>query len=137
MEKKQIVGYIPRLLFRFYLYLKEKFDPKPPISKEEQTCHDICIKLISNPNSQLTFAPVSFKRFIKLDDNDMFVVVENRTVNIINHVYSYSVYLENEGLYENIVSQFDSKLEEKKQSLEDEIRKNIQHSLISILEKLS
>lgn len=136
MEKKQIVGYIPRLLFKFYLYLKDKFDPRPPISKEEQTCHDICIKLISNTNSQLTFAPVSFKRFIKLDDNDMFVVVENRTVNIINHVYSYSVYMENEELYENIVSNFDSKLEEKKQSLEDEIRKNIQHSLTSILEKL-
>ena len=136
MERKEIVGYLPRLLFKFYLYLKDKFDPRPPISTEEQVCHDICVKLIANSDSQLTFAPVSFKRFIKLDQNDMFVVVENRTVNIINHVYSYSVYLENEGLYENIIHQFDQKLEEKKQMLEDEIRKNIQHSLTSILQKL-
>jgi hypothetical protein len=134
--KKGVVGYIPRLLFKLYLYLKEKFDPKPPISKEEHICYDICINLILNEDSKLTFAPVSLKRFIKLDEKDMFVVIENRNVNLINHVYSYSVYMENEELFEDILKTFDQTLEKRRQSLEDEIRNNIQHSLQNILEKI-
>lgn len=134
--KKDVVGYLPRLLFKLYLYLKDKFDPKPIISKEEYICYDICVNLIQNENSKLTFAPVSLKRFIKLDEKDMFVVIENRTVNIINHVYSYSVYMENEELFGDILKTFDQTLETRRQSLENEIRNNIQHSLQNILEKI-
>lgn len=134
--KKDVVGYVPRLLFKLYLYLKDKFDPKPVISKEESICYDICINLIKNENSKLTFAPVSFKRFIKLDEKDMFIVIENRTVNIINHVYSYSVYMENNEFFEDILKTFDQNLETRRQALENEIRNNIQHSLQNILEKI-
>ena len=34
MENK-VVGYIPRLLFKIYLNLKDKFDPKPKVTDEE------------------------------------------------------------------------------------------------------
>lgn len=134
--KKDVVGYIPRLLFKLYLSLKDKFDPKPPISKEEHICYDICISLINNEESKLTFAPVSLKRFIKLEKNDMFVVIENRIVNIINHVYSYSVFMENDDLFEEILKTFDETLEVRRQLLEDEIKNNIQHSLQNILKKI-
>ena len=36
MEKAKVVGFIPKLLYRIFLALKEKFDPKPVISNEEE-----------------------------------------------------------------------------------------------------
>lgn len=136
MENK-VVGYIPRLLFKIYLSLKEKFDPTPPIPEEEVTTVEICKKLISDPNSKLTYAPISRKRFIKNEEKDMFVVIESNTISLINHVYSYSVYLSNTNSYSKVVEIFDTVLEHDRQSLEDEIRKNIQHSLQNILKKIS
>ena len=136
MEKK-IVGYIPNLLFKFYLHLKDRFDPKPPISYEEKTSVDICLNLISRKDSKLTYAPKSHKRFIKNDMNDMFIVVENRTVNLNNHVYSYTVYIEDVELYNTLIDSFDIELEKRREDLENEIKNNIQHSLNNILNKLN
>lgn len=133
---KEVVGYIPRILFRFYLYLKQKFDNRPPITQEEQYSVDICLRLIKLQSSKLTYAPISHKRFIKNDDLDMFIVIGSNTVNLINHVYSYSVYIENSDLYLSILRSFDEVLEDRRQELENEIRSNIQHSLKNILQKI-
>jgi hypothetical protein len=135
MENK-VVGYIPRLLFKIYLSLKERFDPTLPIPEEEKITVEICKKLIVDPESKLTFAPISGKRFIKNENKNMFVVIESHTINLINHVYSYSVYLSSQSDYKDITQSFDGVLENKRQSLEDEIRSNIQHSLQTILKKL-
>jgi hypothetical protein len=135
MENK-VVGYIPRLLFKIYLSLKERFDPTLPIPEEEKITVEICKKLIVDPESKLTFAPISGKRFIKNENKNMFVVIESHTINLINHVYSYSVYLSSQNDYKEIIQSFDGVLENKRQSLEDEIRSNIQHSLQTILKKL-
>ena len=135
MENK-VVGYIPRLLFKIYLNLKEIFDPTPPVTEEEIITVEICKKLISDSESELTYAPISGKRFIKNESKHMFVVIEHHTINLINHVYSYSVYLSKNSDYNEIVVSFDKILEDKRQCLEDEIRSNIQHSLQTILKKL-
>ena len=135
MENK-VVGYIPRLLFKIYLNLKERFDPTPPIPEEERITVEICKKLIRDPDSELTYAPISAKRFIKNESKSMFVVIEHHTINLINHVYSYSVYLSKNSDYNEIIGGFDKILEKKRQSLEDEITSNIQHSLQTILKKL-
>ena len=135
MENK-VVGYIPRLLFKIYLNLKERFDPTPPIPEEERITVEICKKLINDPDSELTYAPISAKRFIKNESKSMFVVIEHHTINLINHVYSYSVYLSKNSDYNEIIGGFDKILENKRQSLEDEITSNIQHSLQTILKKL-
>jgi hypothetical protein len=137
MKENKVAGYIPKLLFRVYLNLKEKFDPIPPPKEEEIFCVEICEKLIENTNSKLTIAPISNKRFIKNDDKDMFVVISNRQISIINHVYSYNVYIESDTLYNKILNNFDKVVEQKRQELEDEIKNNIKHSLKNILTKVS
>jgi hypothetical protein len=137
MKENKVAGYVPKLLFRVYLNLKEKFDPTPPPKEEEIFCVEICEKLIENVNSKLTIAPISNKRFIKNDDKDMFVVISNRQISIINHVYSYNVFIESDSLYNKIVNTFDKVVEEKRQELEDEIKNNIKHSLKNILTKVT
>jgi hypothetical protein len=125
------------LLHRIYLYLKNKFDPTNPPKEEEIYAIQICQKLILNPNSKLTNAPISFKRFIKNDNNNMFIVINNRIISLINHVYCYNVYIESTEHYLEICEIFDNEMEKRRQALEDEIKNNIQHSLKEILKKVS
>ena len=40
----------------------------------ERTCFKICLKLISNPNSEFMIAPMSQKRYIKNDIFQIFVM---------------------------------------------------------------
>jgi len=136
MENK-VVGYIPRLLFRLYLNLKERFDPKPSVTEEENFSAEICERLILNPTSELTYSPISNKRIIKNEEKNMYIVMEGFTIHLINHVYSYSIYLQDTSQFIQLTQKFDKILEDKRQVLESEIRKNIQHSLKNILEKLN
>lgn len=132
MESKKSKG----LLHGIYIFLKNKFDPVPPVSEEEIYALEICKKLILLPSSQLTNSPISYKRYIKNDEKKMFVVLKDRTINIINHIYSYNVFIENVTSYGEICEIFDTEMERKRISLEEEIKSNIQHSLSGILSKL-
>ena len=134
--KVEVVGFIPKLLYKIFLTLKEKFDPTQPIPEEERITVDICKKLISNPSSKLTFAPVANKRFIRNEEKDMYIVMHSHTINLINHVYSYSIYLSDTNSYNELTEMFDQILDKERLKLEDEIKNNIQHSLESILQKL-
>jgi cell division protein FtsB len=136
MENK-VVGYIPRLLFKIYLNLKDKFDPKPNVTDEEIFAAEICEKLIINPTSELSFSPISNKRILKNEEKSMYIVMESHTIHLINHVYSYSVYLQDTSKFMELTKIFDKVLEDRREILEHEIRKNIQHSLSNILDKLN
>ena len=137
MKNNEIVGYIPKILFKIYLYLKDKFDPKRPVEEEESICYEICKKLISLKDSQLTIAPISNKRYIKNDNQKMFIVIENRMVTLINHIYSHNVYFENDEYLTEINQLIDNEVERKRLDLEKEIESNIKHSLKNILTNLS
>jgi len=134
--KANVVGYIPKLMYKVYLYLKDKFDPRPPIREEEKFCIEITKKLIDRESSILTLAPLSQKRFIKNDELSMFVMIDNRVINIINHIYSYTLVIEDNDSYDEILSNFDKKLDSIRMSLETEFRSNIQSSLKNILESI-
>jgi len=120
-----------------YLKLKERFDPTKPTTQEENYCESICLQLINDPTSRLTYAPISNKRFIKNDLKEIFVVINYRTVNIINHVYGYNIFIEDENVLNNIIRGFDDVLEAQRQELEAEMTANVRHSLQKILDKVS
>ena len=127
---------LSKLLFKIYLYLKNRFDPTPPPTDEEIFCTDICLSLIGMENSRLTYAPISNKRFIKNDTKDIFVVIDHRVINLINHVYGYNIMIEDDVLFKTIIGKFDDTLENKRLELEAEMKQNIKHSLQNILDKL-
>jgi hypothetical protein len=137
MEKYEVVGFIPKLLFRIFLFLKDKFDPKPQITDEEKFARQICEKMIIHPDSKLDFSPLTSKRIIKNETLNMYIVLENYTVHVINHVYSYSVYFQDSSAFKGLIDSFDQIMEKRREVLETEIRSNIQHSLKKILDKLN
>ena len=123
-------------LFKLYLYLRDKFNPKPIISDEERYAVSIARKLIGLEDTILYIAPISHKRFIRNDKNNIYVVVDVRNILIINHIYSYSVYIESDELYHSLVDFFNQTMERKREEFEKEIKSNIQHSLKNILENM-
>jgi len=127
---------LSKLLFKIYLYLKERFDPTQPATVEETFCTDICLSLIEMENSRLTYAPISNKRFIKNDSKGIFVVIDHRVINLINHVYGYNIMIEDDHLFNSIIEKFDDTLENKRLELEAEMKQNIKHSLQNILDKV-
>lgn len=137
MQNNEVVGYVSKFLFRIYTYLKNRFDPPKQISQEEIFCYKICKKLIDNPNTKLTIAPVSNKRYIKNDTLNMFVVISNSTITLINHVYSYTIYCEDDKNYNDLIISIDKELEKQRNELEEELTSNIRNSLKKILENLN
>ena len=125
------------ILFKLFLYLKDKFDPRPPIAEEVETCTDIVQKVLDYEDTTLVYAPVSNKRFIVNDEKGMAITIENRVVHIINHIYSYSIYMENNECYSKNLKKYDDISEKKKNELEVKLTNNIKHSLKKILEGLS
>ena len=125
------------ILFRIFLYLKNKFDPKQSIPEEVDTCTQIVIKVLDYEDTELVYAPVSNKRFIVNENKGMAITIEDRVVHIINHVYSYSIYLESNEHYNKLIKKFNEISEKKKIELEHKIVNNIKHSLSKILETLS
>lgn len=136
MENNKVVGLIPNLLYKIFLTLKEKFDPRPVITDEEKFAHQICDKMIQHPMSKLSFSPLSAKRIIKNESLSMYIVLETYTVHVVNHVYSYSVYFQDTSSFIGLNNLFDRTLEKQREEIEVEIRSNIQHSLKKILDKL-
>lgn len=137
MKKPEVVGMIQKLLFKIYIYLKDKFDPNYPTTQEEIFCTEICLALIDLPESSLTMSPISYKRFIKNEEKNIFVIITNRQITLINHIYGYNLVIEDDDLYSNIIKKFDTTLEQKRLKLENEMKENIQHSLQVILEKIT
>ena len=136
MEHNKVVGLIPNLLYKIFLTLKEKFDPRPVITDEEKFAHQICDKMIQHPMSRLSFSPLSAKRIIKNESLSMYIVLETYTVHVVNHVYSYSVYFQDSSSFIGLNNLFDQTLEKQREEIEVEIRSNIQHSFKKILDKL-
>jgi hypothetical protein len=125
------------ILFKIFLYLKNKFDPKEVIPEEVETCVNIVLKVLDFEGTELIFSPVSHKRFIINDNRGMAITIQNRDVHIINHVYSYTIFVENNECYVKIIKKFNEISEIKRIELEKKLSNNIKHSLTKILEGFS
>jgi hypothetical protein len=99
--------------------------------QHERECVNICKKLIPLKETKLLITPISPKKYIRNDELDIYVIIEGRHVNIINHVYSYSLVIEGKGM-EVIMNMFNNELESRREKFETEITSNIKHSLKTI-----
>lgn len=110
---------------------------RPPQEKSayERDAMNICKKLIAKPESKLLLTPLSVKRYIKNEDLGIAVIIENRSIQVINHIYSYTVFLD-EKSWESLKSSFDFEVENRRELFEKEITENIKHSLRTIYKNI-
>lgn len=101
----------------------------------EVDCISICKKLINKEDSVLMTTPISNKKYIRNEENDIFVILDSNNVQVINHIYSYNVLLSDKS-WDFLTSYFNNEVERRRLLFEKEITSNIQHSLQNILTKL-
>lgn len=125
-----------RFLQRIAIDVTRKFDyHSMDRSTHAKECFLICQKLIENSESELIVSPLTAKRYIKNDESSIFVMIQGRTVQIINHVYCYSIHLD-EKTYERVIATFNHEQEKRCLSLESDVEINIKHSLKNIINTL-
>jgi hypothetical protein len=130
---KQIIHKLKRLIQKQYIKIYRSSTPK--ITTYEKDCVSICEKLIKKNETVLLLTPISNKRYIKNEEDQIFVILENYSVKIINHVYSYTVIL-GDNSWNSVVTLFDSEVESRRNKFEKEITSNIKYSIKKILEKI-
>lgn len=123
---------------KMYIWRKKTFDTTYPgeVNAQQTAAYLICKKLIEKDNSILLMAPLSGKRYIRMDDNNLFVIISAEAVQIINHVYSYTIPMHGHVMRKTL-DVFDNKMESIRIGMENEIKGNIQKSLNQIKEDLS
>jgi hypothetical protein len=102
----------------------------------EKTCFKICLKLISNSNSEFMIAPMSGKRYIRNEELNMFITLDYGRVEITNHVFNYNVKLLNRD-WERLVYIYDTETEKRRNDMEKEVSSNIKNSLEHVLQRLN
>jgi hypothetical protein len=106
-----------------------------PFTDNENELVSICRNLISKNETILLMSPISEKRYIKNDKHEIFIIIKSNQIDIINHVYSYSIGVENR-VYEKISYMFDLEVEKRREQMEKDIISNIKHSLSNLYNNL-
>jgi len=136
--KKFFKRFIRRTKLRLFLISKMK--PMPTYEEDavtyEKTCFKICLKLISNTDSEFMIAPMSGKRYIRNEELDMFITLDYGRVEITNHVFNYNVKLLNRD-WERLIYIYDTETEKRRNNMEKEVSSNIKNSLDHVLQRLN
>ncbi len=124
-----------RSIQKWYISIARLSTPPTQKSEYERDCISICKKLIGKEDTILLLTPISGKRYIRNEEHQIFVILEGFNVKVINHVYSYTVFLE-KNAWENLLNMFDGEVERRREIFEKEITSNIKHSLQNILKTI-
>ena len=129
---------IKRAKQRTYIKYKSTFDPswRTDSDAQQTSAYLICKRLIEKEGTILLMAPLSGKRYIKQDDGNLFIIIGHDSIQIINHVYSYTIPMSGHTLIKTFDA-FDNKLEVERTKLEFDVKSNIQKSLNQIKDELT
>lgn len=125
------------IFFRIYLRLKKKLDHDVDLTEQQKYAVDICRKLIYSDETSLMLAPISSTRFLKNDEKEISVVIHNRTITIVNKIYTYSTFIDNDKEYYNLINSFNRKMEKNTLQMESVIQTAVTNSLKSIMRQVS
>ena len=101
-------------------------------SEYERDAVNICKKLIKLSDSVLLLTPISGKRYITHETQQISIILSASSIQIINQTYSYTVFLGDKE-WQKLIDFFNEEVEDRRKVLEDEITSNIKHSLQNIL----
>lgn len=128
-----------RKIQKIYISVARKFDinyvNRTEMLPHEGDCVVLCKKLVKMRDSVILMTPLTDKRYIKNQRLQIYVIMQNQHVQIINNVHSYSVSL-NQRSWKRLIDFYNVEMEERRLGFEMEITSNIKHSLKTILDEL-
>lgn len=105
------------------------------LSDYERDAINICRRLLKKPETLLLVSPISHKRYIKEEKDQIFIIISDRTIDIVNHQYSYNINI-SEKSFNKLKRLFDTEVEQRRSAMEAEIRSNVKHSLHTVYKSL-
>lgn len=123
---------LQKVALKFFRMLKSEIVVK---NKYQLDAIKIFRSLLYSPETLVLISPLSNKRYLKNDKKGLTIILDGNSVNIINHVYSYSVVLDDSNVTK-VVDMFNQEVERRRNEFEKEITSNIKHSLKTILNKI-
>ena len=128
---------LKRIIQKSYIEFRRKTKiPEEPKSEYIHEFMAIHKKLIKDKETELLLAPISAKRYLKNEKFGITVVLYKRNADIINHVYSYSIHLDDKS-WEKVDREFNEEQERRSEEFEVEITANIKKSLKNILNSMT
>ena len=122
---------------RNYIYVQRLLTPKDTnTSQHENDAIRITSKLVNDMDSTMLISPLSGKKYIKNEKFGMYIILSSSTVQIINHRYSYVIFISDKK-YDKLINEFNVEVEKRRQFFEKEILGNINVSMKSILKTLN
>ena len=106
------------------------------VEPHEKTAFKICVKLISDKDSEFMIAPMSQKRFIINEKLNLFIIIDYGRVESTNHVFHYDVKLTGRD-YERITFLYDTETEKRRTNTEVTVKSNIKNTLDKIYKAIS
>jgi len=105
------------------------------VELHEKTAFKICVKLISDKDSDFMIAPMSQKRFIINEKLNLFIIIDYGRVEITNHVFHYDVRLSNRD-FERVTYLYDTETEKRRSNTELTIKSNVKNTLDKVYEAI-
>jgi hypothetical protein len=105
------------------------------VELHEKTAFKICVKLISDKDSDFMIAPMSQKRFIINEKLNLFIIIDYGRVEITNHVFHYDVRLSNRD-FERVTYLYDTETEKRRSNTEITIKSNVKNTLDKVYEAI-
>ncbi len=106
------------------------------VELHEKTAFKICVKLISDKDSDFMIAPMSQKRYIINEKLNLFIILDYDRVEITNHIFHYDVKLSKRDT-ERILYLYDTETEKRRSNTEMKVKENIKITLVKVLDAIN
>ncbi|NBO22317.1 hypothetical protein EBU94_03100 [bacterium] len=131
-----------RLLKRLYLKLRILYRKQYYKSNKDflnglnRTPLFICIKLLKINDTTLLIAPVSGDKYIYNERLGMLISLFGSSGTIVDRTYSYDIQMSQRD-WDTIERVFSQEMEKRTKKVEEEITRNVKHSLTTVYSKLN
>ena len=125
-----------RMLQKLSLEIYKKIDVKRVVRSENANEFlQICKRAIEKPDSELIVSPLTTKMYVKNDELEIMIIMQHKTIQVINHIYSYNMVVD-EYTWSDIIQIFNNEKERRCLEFEKRAKSNIKHSLKNIITNL-
>jgi hypothetical protein len=101
----------------------------------EREAANVFRKMIKLPHSELLISPLLNKHYVKNDDSNILIIMDQSELTVINHVFGYNIHL-SPKTYKVLYEAFVREVEIRRNEMEESFRTNVKHSLKTLITKI-
>ena len=128
-----------RLSQRVAIKMARAMDPNERAGRldpAELDAANVFRKMAKSEKSELLISPISDKRYVKNDERQVLLILDNYEITLINHVFSYTIRI-SQKTAKQLVDTFNTETEKRRLEMESEFKNNVRHSLQTIISSLN